>query len=46
MDGLTAITLTTDKARATPVAVLRLREEQALRCEYDVVIASCREPAP
>ena len=46
LDGLAAIILTADKARATPVAVLRLREEQAFRCEYDVIIASCRDQAP
>jgi len=45
-DGLAGVTLTTDKARATPIAVVRLREAQAFRCEYDVVIASCRDTAP
>ena len=44
-DTLIGVTLTTAEARATPIAMVRLREEQAFRCEYDVVIASCREPA-
>lgn len=45
-DDLVAVSLTADKPRATPLAVFRLRQEQAFRCEYDVVVASCRAPAP
>jgi prepilin-type N-terminal cleavage/methylation domain-containing protein len=45
-DSLTTITLTADKPRATPVAVVWLREAQAYRCEYDVIIAACRSAAP
>ena len=44
-DKLAGVTLTSERPRATPIAVVRLREEQAFRCEYDVVIVSCREPA-
>lgn len=45
-NALAGVALTEDTPRATPIALVRLREEQAFRCEYDVVIASCREPAP
>lgn len=42
--ALFAVVLQTKASGNQPVAVMRLRQEQAFRCEYDVVIASCREP--
>lgn len=43
-DRLLAIVLRSNLSGAA-VAVMRFRQEQSFRCEYDVVIASCREPA-